>query len=230
MSDKFTVEKKLIEAIRKFQDGDETAFQAVYDNSIRYINYSIRMSLKDADLLDDILQETYLEVYKNLKSLREPEAFKKWAVVIAHNKIRISERDRYTPKSVRPHQQDILKRTAVQKTLIDTSTDKFQNSPGLKYWADIQNLKTAAAAYAEAGNLTDLKAKICEKSNEADNMRSELNAVGRELKELKEIRHYLLQYKETAPYRQRYNNAKDKEAYAMKHDEPLTLFDCPETS
>ena len=87
MSDKFTVEKKLIEAIRKFQDGDETAFQAVYDNSIRYINYSIHMSLKDADLLDDILQETYLEVYKNLKSLREPEAFKKWAVVIAHNKI-----------------------------------------------------------------------------------------------------------------------------------------------
>ncbi len=138
---------------------------------------------------------------------------------------RISERDRYTPKSVRTHQQDILKRTAVQKTLIDTSADKFQNSPGLKHWADIQNLKIAAAAYAEAGNLTDLKAKICEKSNEADNIRSELNVVGKEFKELKEIRHYLLQYKETAPYRQRYNNAKDKEAYAMKHDEQLTLFD-----
>ena len=75
------------------------------------------------------------------------------------------------------------------------------------------------------GNLTELKAKFCEKSNEADNIRSELNAVGRELKELKEIRHYLLQYKENAPYRQRYNNAKDKEAYAMKHDEQLTLFD-----
>ncbi|MBR2185896.1 MAG: hypothetical protein IJ857_01005, partial [Lachnospiraceae bacterium] len=49
------------------------------------------------------------------------------------------------------------------------------------------------------GNLTELKAKFCEKSNEADNIRSELNAVGRELKKLKEIRHYLLQYKETAP-------------------------------
>ena len=113
----------------------------------------------------------------------------------------------------------------MRKTLIDTSADKFQNSPGLKHWAEIQNLKTAAAAYAEAGNLTNLKAKICEKSNEADNIRSELNAVSKELKELKEIRHYLLQYKETAPFRQRYNNAKDKEAYAMKHDEQLTLFD-----
>ncbi len=138
---------------------------------------------------------------------------------------RISERDRYTLKSVRPHQQDILKRTAVQKTLIDTSADKFQNSPGLKRWADIQNLKTAAAAYAEAGNLTELKKKIEVKASEQASIRSELNSVGRELKELKEIRHYLLQYKETAPYRQRYNNAKDKEAYAMKHDEQLTLFD-----
>ena len=138
---------------------------------------------------------------------------------------RISEKSISPVRSVRSQEQDILKRTAVRNTLIDTSSDKFQSSPGLKYWADIQNLKTAAAAYAEAGNLTDLKAKICEKSNEADNIRSELNTVDRELKELKEIRHYLLQYKETAPYRQRYNNAKNKEAYAMKHDEQLTLFD-----
>ena len=70
-----------------------------------------------------------------------------------------------------------------------------------------------------------MKKKIEAKVSEQASIRSELNSVGRELKELKEIRHYLLQYKETAPYRQRYNNAKDKEAYAMKHDEQLTLFD-----
>jgi len=56
---------------------------------------------------------------------------------------RINEKKIFPTKSVHPHQQDILKRTAVQKTLIDTSADKFQNSPRLKYWADIQNLKTA---------------------------------------------------------------------------------------
>ena len=138
---------------------------------------------------------------------------------------RINEKTIFPTKSVHPHQQDILKRTAVQKILIDTSADKFQNSPGLKHWADIQNLKTAAAAYAEAGNLTELQKKIESKASESASIRSELNAVGKELKELKEIRHYLLQYKETAPFRQRYNNAKDKEAYAMKHDEQLTLFD-----
>ncbi len=85
--DRTIVDEKLYEAVRKFQNGDDTAFQAVYDNSVRYVNYSILMSLQDKGLAEDILQETYLEVYKNLKSLKDPEAFKKWAVVIAHNKI-----------------------------------------------------------------------------------------------------------------------------------------------
>ena len=138
---------------------------------------------------------------------------------------RINEKKKSRIKTVHPHQQDILKRTATRKTLIDTSADKFQKSPGLKYWADIQNLKTAAASYAEAGNLTELKEKIDRKYRETSDIRSELNTVGRELRELKEIQHYLLQYKETAPYRQKYNNSNDKEAYAMKHDEQLTLFE-----
>ncbi len=81
------VDNKLYEAVRRFQGGDDTAFQEVYDNSVRYVNYSILMSLQDKNLAEDILQETYLEVYKNLKSLKDPEAFKKWAVIIAHNKI-----------------------------------------------------------------------------------------------------------------------------------------------
>jgi len=40
-----------------------------------------------------------------------------------------------------------------------------------------------------------------------DDMRlvSSYSCVGRELRELKEIQYYLLQYKETAPYRQKYN-------------------------
>ena len=87
MSDTANLDKNLTEAIIKFQNGDDTAFQAVYDNSVRYVNYSILMSLQDKGLAEDILQETYLEVYKNLESLKDPEAFKKWAVVIAHNKI-----------------------------------------------------------------------------------------------------------------------------------------------
>ena len=35
------------------------------------------------------------------------------------------------------------------KRLIDTSQEKFQESAGLKRWAEIENLKTAASAYSK---------------------------------------------------------------------------------
>ena len=114
-------------------------------------------------------------------------------------------------KTVRSHEQDIIKRTAVRNTLIDTSKENFQKSPGLKDWADIQNLKTAAAAYAKAENLTELKKKIENKNEEISDIRSELSSIGRSLKELKEIQYYLNQYKDNAPF--------------MQHEKQLTLYD-----
>ena len=128
-------------------------------------------------------------------------------------------------KTVRPHNRDIIKRTAPKSKLIDTSADKFKNSPGLKHWADIQNLKTAAASYAEAGSLSDLERKIEAKKEESSSIRSELVSIGKELKDLKEIRYYLIQYRDNAPFRQEYNNSRDQEAYFMDHEEQLTLFD-----
>ena len=141
---------------------------------------------------------------------------------------RIREREKAAdikPKTIRPHSQDIIKRTATRSMLIDTSIDKFKKSPSLKHWADIQNLKTAAASYAEAGNLTELKEKIERKSGEGSAIMSELISIGKELKDLKEIRYYLQQYKDNAPFKQQYNNSRDKETYYMNHEEQLSLFD-----
>lgn len=128
-------------------------------------------------------------------------------------------------KTVRSHEQDIIKRTAVRNTLIDTSKENFQKSPGLKHWADIQNLKTAAEAYAETENLKELKKKIENKNEEISDIRSELSSIGRSLKELKEIQYYLNQYKDNAPFMQQYNNTRNKEDYFMQHEEQLTLYD-----
>ena len=44
-----------------------------------------------------------------------------------------------------------------RKNLIDTTEDKFTQSPGLKHWADIQNLKIAAASYSQAGSIAELE-------------------------------------------------------------------------
>ncbi|RAZ21924.1 rlx protein, partial [Klebsiella oxytoca] len=50
------------------------------------------------------------------------------------------------------------------KKLIDTTEDKFAESPGLKHWADIQNLKIAASSYSSTGSISELEKQIAAKS------------------------------------------------------------------
>ena len=54
----------------------------------------------------------------------------------------------------------IPKRDYANKKLIDTTDEKFQNSPGLQRWAAVENLKIAAQAYNEAGSIKELEQKI----------------------------------------------------------------------
>ncbi len=50
------------------------------------------------------------------------------------------------------------------RKLIDTSEEKFEQSPGLKHWATIENLKIAANNYSEAGSIADLEKQLAAKS------------------------------------------------------------------
>ena len=79
----------------------------------------------------------------------------------------------YTKKRIRERIEKKRERKAVipkkdysSRKIIDTSDEKFQNSPGLQQWAAIENLKIAAQSYNEAGSLSDLEHKITVK-NEA---------------------------------------------------------------
>lgn len=53
----------------------------------------------------------------------------------------------------------IPKKDYANKRLVDTSDEKFQNSPVLQRWAAIENLKIAAQAYNEAGSIKELEKK-----------------------------------------------------------------------
>ena len=77
-----------------------------------------------------------------------------------YTKERIRERIemKHERKSVIP------KKDYSARRLIDTSDEKFQNSPGLQQWATIENLKIAAQSYNEVGSLSDLKHQITVKT------------------------------------------------------------------
>lgn len=112
-----------------------------------------------------------------------------------------------------------------RKNLIDTSQDKFQQSPGLNHWATIQNLKIAASSYASADSIEDLEDKISSKSTLAKTARQSLVDTEHQLKELGAILKYANDYQTNKVYHFRYKKSKDPDAYFRRHETELTLFD-----
>ena len=112
-----------------------------------------------------------------------------------------------------------------KKNLIDTTEDKFAQSPGLKHWADIQNLKIAAASYSQTGSIAELEKQIAAKSTLAKTARESLVETEHKLKDLGQVLKYAEQYKTNHIYQVRYQKSKDKDAYLRRHETELILHD-----
>ena len=116
------------------------------------------------------------------------------------------------------------KRSDAKRTLIDTDKEKFQESGALKHWADIQNLKIAAASYAEGGSIEELEQKIAEKNAVVKASRSAIVDLEREMKAKAEILKYARQYMANRKYQRGYEKAKDQDAYFRNHQTQIILF------
>ena len=116
------------------------------------------------------------------------------------------------------------KRPDAKRTLIDTNKEKFQENGALKHWADIQNLKIAAASYAEGGSVEELKQKISERNATAKAARSAIVDLEHEMKAKAEILKYAKQYMENRKYQRGYEKAKDQDAYFRNHETQIILF------
>ena len=121
--------------------------------------------------------------------------------------------------------KDILTRTGASRTLIDTTGEKFQKSPGLQHWASVKNLKTAAASYAAADNLSKLKEQIDKKTAEAKSARTELVELEHKMKKVSELLLYAEQYRDNKPFQEKYKKSKDPDRYLRMHETQLILYD-----
>ena len=112
-----------------------------------------------------------------------------------------------------------------KRTLIDTSAQKFSENHGLKYWADIENLKIAASSYSVAGSIEELKEQISSKTLIAKTARTSLIEIEHKLKDMGQILKYAEQYQENHIYQVRYKKSKDPDAYLRRHETELLLHD-----
>ena len=76
------------EAVRRFLDGEDEAFSQIVRRWERKIyNLAWRM-LGNREDAQDIVQETFLSVFKSIRSLRDPESFSTWLYRITLNHCR----------------------------------------------------------------------------------------------------------------------------------------------
>ena len=142
-------------------------------------------------------------------------------------KERIEAKTLIQPKKRIPfptRKRQLVKDFSSQK-LIDTSEEKFVQSPGLKAWADIQNLKIAASSYSETGSIAELEKQLAAKSVLAKTARNSLVETEHQLKDLGQILKYAEQYQSNHIYHVRYQKSKNPDAYLRSHETELLLHD-----
>ena len=107
-------------------------------------------------------------------------------------------------------------------SMIDTSQDKFAESPGLMRWAEKQNLKAAAqiqSKLAEMGldSFDALDAKIESLHKQAKEGKKATIALDKDITRFEDLLHYAHVYNESKKYIRGYEKSKDKERYYRTH-------------
>lgn len=80
------MDEKLISLVQAMQQGDEQAFTDLYNAVKPNLYYFISKTLKDPVLAEDVLQNTFVEIWEKIDQLQEPSAFMAWSKKIAYHR------------------------------------------------------------------------------------------------------------------------------------------------
>lgn len=72
--------------IKKAQKGDEEAFIKIVDEYMTQMYKVAKSRINNEELIGDVIQETIIAAYSNIKKLKEPCYFKTWLIKILINK------------------------------------------------------------------------------------------------------------------------------------------------
>lgn len=74
------------ELVKEFLEGDNKAFEAIYMATYKNVYFTCLSFLKNEKDAEDVTQDVYEAVYKNVKTLKNPENLQVWIYKIAVNK------------------------------------------------------------------------------------------------------------------------------------------------
>ncbi len=77
--------KELTTCIKHLQNGDMTYFDSIYHSTSKLVYYTVFAILKDANLSEDLMQETYLKMLEKIHTFKKSVSVKSWITTIARN-------------------------------------------------------------------------------------------------------------------------------------------------
>jgi RNA polymerase sigma-70 factor (ECF subfamily) len=113
--------------VLRCQAGDEAAFVELVERFEPQMRYYLRKMLWDAHIVDDILQDVWVDVFRAVSRLADVDAFRAWLYRIAHDRAARELRKR------RPAHRPLL-----EVELIDDSADDLSFSA-----VDVERLHAA---------------------------------------------------------------------------------------
>lgn len=78
---------KLADATKRMQNGDDTAFNDIYNLMFSHVNALIQTRGVSGDDAVDVAQETMISVYKYASTIKDPQSTYKWIMSLTNNKI-----------------------------------------------------------------------------------------------------------------------------------------------
>ena len=78
-------QKKLDDLIRKYINGDKTCFDEIYYQTYNAVYLSIKLIIKERQVVEDLIQETYMKALDNLSNYKLGTNFIAWISVFARN-------------------------------------------------------------------------------------------------------------------------------------------------
>jgi len=80
------LDKKLLEkSMQQMQTGNEQAFERVYNLTKKTVFFVILSIIKDYQLAEELMQDTYIKIRKNICSYKENTNALAWITVLARN-------------------------------------------------------------------------------------------------------------------------------------------------
>ena len=81
-------QNELSEFVKRARDGDSDAFTVLYEKTYNQAFYTVKSMIKDDDVVNDILQDSYIKTFVHIDSFKGDDKFLPWIKQIAANTAR----------------------------------------------------------------------------------------------------------------------------------------------